>query len=180
MDSGIIIAMIGFGGVCVSTVGGMWFQHILNKKKDKEKNAFRDIIPIMHKIYGCLNSIVNHCDAIRASVFYTENGGGIPMAHSDLFCTMSHEVCNGTKSLREFYQRRPVDQNYLYMLQELLSSKTGCIRLQTKNLAPGELKSIYEEAGTQQALVFVLLRTKEKFHYCSFNFPYDGDIPASS
>ena len=136
MDSTVVVALIGFGGVCVSTVGGMFVQHMLHKKKDKDKNAWRDVIPVMHKVYGCLNSIINNCGAIRASIFYTENGGGVPTAKSDLFCTMSYEVCQNTRSLRNEYQRRPVDQAYTYMLQSLLTSQTGCIRIQTANMAP--------------------------------------------
>jgi energy-converting hydrogenase A subunit M len=172
----IWVASIAGGTALASSIGTLIVKEYLSTKAKERQESFRRVMPDIHRVYDHLSEVVHSCGAIRTLVMYVENGGGVIDVTSDLFATVSYEIHSGTESIKEKYQRRPIDHEYIRMLRHLMDSNGQWLYVRTEQMPDGVLKRDLQKNGTKQALVFYLTGTDRKTHYCSFNFGQDEPL----
>lgn len=150
-------------------IGATYLKYYLDKKKPKREHAIKEYIKITDKIYKIISDTSKDLNASRILIFKTENGGGIPRLGSQLYSSIMFESNDPPlKSIKEDWQRRLIDQEYINVLSATLNGDV--VRITTADLPESQLKYIYEAAGIKNAAVFNLFSDDKCYVCCSIAY----------
>lgn len=157
--------------------GSGWLVAYLKKKQHELETARtqRSVSVVIDSaaIYDELNLLAGRVDCDRVLLLASSNGGGIPDAGSPLTVSVLYEVIrgDGLQPIRLDWQSIPLDEAYISMLRELITSNAyyGGI----DDLKKGMLKDLYISEGVTHFHIVPILRTEKKFYYLSVRWLND-------
>lgn len=164
----LLIALISTGTLWkVFRVFSDWLQ------KRQSKKAFEDAVEVVETLHRLQSKL----GAQRVLILKTENGGGIPHPGKPLYTSVQYEfVKDGYESIKEDFQRRLLDSNYVEMIGQLLNK-------QVLILDPVELPDnsmlwkVYKKFDIIRADVAKIAITKHGLFYLSCTWGEDEIIP---
>ena len=138
-----------------------------------KKSSFNRVIPSISRIYDLMNQLVFETKANRALLMKTENNGGVPSLTSDLFSSVMYETTDYKMNLiKEDWQRRRLDGQYIKMLNNVVSSD-NITKLETDDMECGILRDIYKVNKIKKSYIILIHRTNKKMVYFSLTFTDD-------
>lgn len=149
-----------FGTAGVGTLLVKWYISQRDKRKD-----ISTLLAGLSNIYSKMQQLLNETDANRFLILKAENGGGRPKIGSTINVSVLYEVLAGLPSIKDDYQKLPVDNEYISMLAD--ASSHGHASLVVSELPPCILKDIYVAENVKYSEVHYLCETPKAFYYCS-------------
>lgn len=167
----IVIAVFGTGGGAAALIGLIRELTKASRSKSMDQ-GLHDI----HEIYIELQELLSKTSADRIQVLKSHNGGGLPKPGSEIRSTVVYEVFNGTlRSLRDTWQRVPLDQEYSEILS-ILSAGQWVWR-KTERLAE---RSVMRDMLESEVSLVVLTRicgTTNALWYIALHFRGTAEVP---
>ncbi len=154
----IVALIFGTGGIGFYLI--KWY---LNRKDGKKD--ITQLLTGISNMYSKMQQLLNETEANRFLILKAENGGGKPKVGCTINVSVLYEVVNGLRSVKDDYQKLPVDPNYIVMLSE--ASLHGHSSMVVKEMEPCMLKDIYVDEGVLYSEVHYLCETDLAFYYCS-------------
>ena len=163
----LLYALITSGGLAglftgVSKVVASW-------KRSKGVEELGKTFSAMAELNSALNDLRAQTDACRAVILKSTNGGGIPSPGKGAYSSVVFESYNNAADrIRHLWQDIPVDSQYSQLLNDVYQQ--GTVRIETKQLPPGDLKDLYDASGVQKSVVCRIGCNELAMFYLSVNF----------
>ncbi|MEM7372815.1 MAG: hypothetical protein AAF587_29610 [Bacteroidota bacterium] len=139
LESSVIVALI-YGAV------ELW------KHRQKTKKAVSKAILKSEYLLQLLELFRVETKVDRVLYMISENGGGIPKPHKQLYVSIIHEsVSMRLPSIKIDWQKQPIDNFYMKQLAEMV--QTGSNTMKVSELQDGILKNVYEAQGVATAFI---------------------------
>lgn len=152
-------------GVIIKVVYECW----LRSKMRSSETAIVDT----HEIYNILNTLIHEVNAIRCTISYTSNGGGIPSAGNNLYTTLLYEVTNGAESWRDVLQNVLADEGYIEMISTVIKDKYSSRSIES--LTDGYVKEIKTKQGITHIQLCSTHKTKKRFYYLTVSWDIEEE-----
>jgi len=138
------------------------FFKFLNQFTLKPSKEIKKVV----KIYDEMHKVLDETDVQRMLVIKAHNGGGLIRPSTQLYVSVLYEDYTVPfKSVKEEYQKLPVDSEYLRMMSILCEQKS--VKLIPKEMRPGILKEIYTTEGVQYAEIYFLGQDRKNLYFVS-------------
>ncbi len=160
MDNLYQILTFLFGATGIGTFVIKWWLGQREKRKD-----ISTLLAGLSNIYSKMQQLLNETDANRFLILKAENGGGRPKIGSTINVSVLYEVLSGLPSIKDDYQKLPVDNEYISMLAD--ASSHGHTSLVVSEMPPCILKDIYVAENVKYSEIHYLCETPKAFYYCS-------------
>lgn len=165
-DTGTAVAIT----TMVTSLLTWWVKRAFDKKA---KNAIPNYLDSASEIYGILREVCHTCDAARAFVIKTENGGGVPKAHHSLYSTILYEYINGEgDAMKGAWQRQLLDEGYNKLLQGIVQQDV--VSTTVEELGSGILTDAYLANGIQAGVFAQVSNPPKHFVYLAVVFSNQG------
>lgn len=159
----------GAGTLVVKLIERAWKERKEEKAKTANLNAAL--------IYDELNALKRRVGAGRVLLLYTSNGGGIPDAGKQIYCSILYEVTvDGLSAIKKDWQNMPTDEGYIQMLKEVIMNKFW--RGSPATMKSGFLKDLYMSEKVDHSVVVPVYKTEKQFFYLSMRW-YSHEIEAN-
>jgi len=138
-----------------------------------------EVLRAVVEVLDTLQHIERATKASRAMVLRAHNGGG-PLSIADhMYTSIIHESFERkADSVREMWQRRPVDNQYAHLLNEI--DKEGKARLVTSEMhESSDLRTVYEATDVGEAWVYKIGKTGKGMLYLSVTFKEEDNVSAA-
>ena len=180
MTEGIVISLIALMGTIITSIGTLYVKNYLDTVKERNKNSFSTVVPLVHEIYSILNDVMSKTKAFRVVIMKTENGGGRPQIGCELKSSVVYEVFDsGHKPIKLDWQKQVIDEQYSSMLSELILSSERCIRVKTADMPDySMLKIAYQATGVVQATMYELAERGKDYIYLSVIYGEETELTA--
>lgn len=171
MSDKVIIALISVFGPLVGVLGKI----IWDVYKNRKHHAMGQYIDLVREIYTYLEIARQDLGCARVMILKAENGGGIPRAGHQIYSTAIWESTdNNTPSIRNFWIRQEIDEQYAQMLSEVVSQDVCTVV--TDKMKKGILKDLYQSNNITKSQIYKIYSGEEKFIYVSFGYKNDINL----
>lgn len=141
----------------------------LNNIFSTPKQQIRKVV----SIYDSMHKVLDETAVERFLIFKAHNSGGTIRSNTPLYSSVIYEdYTHPFKSVKEDYQKLPVDEEYLRMLAVLSTQKS--VKIRTSEMASGILKDIYRGEGVKYSEIYYLGHDKKNIYYCSCGSSVEG------
>ncbi len=175
ISSGTLAAFVAF---VYKKVSAWLTERAVVEEKRKAIAHESEVLRAVVEVLDTLQHIERTTKASRAMVLRAHNGGG-PLSIADhMYTSIIHESFERkADSVRDMWQRRPVDNQYAHLLNEI--DKKGKTEVLTSELdESSDLKTIYEATKVARALVFKIGKTGNGMLYLSVTFKTEEAVSA--
>jgi hypothetical protein len=170
----IIVAFLT-GGAFVAIIN--LFKWWIERKDSKQKRKITDVLGRIHDVYHILNVLLRETSADRAVILRAENGGDVPMVGKELYSSVVYEVFDGLGSVKDRWQRQPLDEEYVRMLLQV--AEKGHASVRTAKLKACPLKDLFEADSVGGAEVYKIKAKEGAFFYLAVHFKQEGPVNSS-
>jgi len=127
------------------------------------------------EIYEVMNSVLNSTQIQRILIFKVHNGGNFIRPSSGMYVSVIYEDYRSPfSSVKEKYQKIPIDREYAKMLLEVMENKK--CTFETDKLRDGLLKDIYIADGVKKSVISLLKEEKKAIYFCSMATSQIGEF----
>lgn len=117
-------------------------------------------------IYDAMHYILENSNVERILILKSHNGGGLIKPDTPLYVTCLYEdYTNPLESVKSFYQKMEVDEQYIRMLRDLSQAKI--LKRRTENLDDGLLKNAFVKDGILYSEMQYLGQDRRNLYFCS-------------
>jgi len=179
ISESIILALIGFAGVCVTSLGTLWLKNKLENNKKDVHETFLNVIPRIHDIYTILNKLKSETNAVRVLILKTENNGGRPKAGCQLKSSVIYEVCDSPlKPVKDTWQYQVLDEEYVHVMSEMMLDPNKRKEIIREELDPTSiLYNVYVATNVAKSVIYEIQEREKEYIYISII--YDTLTPHS-
>lgn len=143
----------------------IFFTEILKFIGNKFTMPSRQVNRIIN-IYDSMHRIIADSSVERITILKAHNSGGWIKPDTPLYISILYEdYTHPLESIKGFYQRMEIDEEYLRMLRDLIKEKV--LKMDIPKLKPGILKSKYERDKIKQAEIYYLGQDRRNVYFCS-------------
>ena len=161
--------IIGGFAMCISALG-YWLTKKISQRKPKAK--VHQQVQDAHRVYDALQKCVYTTDVCRSVILKTHNGGGLLDARNSMYSSIIYEVTTpGHRLLKEEWQGRALDLEYLGLLRLLMKSPHDPLKIKTETIGSHQLKVLHEAHGIEYCVVQLISQSASSIYYMSFQFP---------
>lgn len=172
MPTEIIVAFLT-GGTFIALIN--LFKWWVERRDKKKKRKITDVLSRIHEVYHTLNVILRETAANRVVILRAENGGDIPTVGKDLYSSIVYEAFDRELgSVKNRWQRQPLDEEYVRMLLEV--AQKNHISIRTAKLKACPLKDLYEANQVSAAEIYKVKAKEGAFYYLALHFKNEEDI----
>ncbi len=165
MSTEILIALVT-GGALTALIKGIFD---LVKSRMARSNAFNDAITEISKVYEVMDELKSKSSCDRVLILSTKNGGGVPVAGSNLYASVLFETYDkGLEPVKQSWQNRLIDEPYIKILSML--EKENLIVVDPKKMDEGLLKDIYIATGVSRSIIAKIKSTPQRYYYISCSY----------
>jgi hypothetical protein len=184
VSENIWLAIIGLIGTLFGGIGAKWYENYRKKIKTKEAELHTNRLHNTFIVYNTIEKLVEVEGIDRALLLMGSNGGSEPRPGHVYKVQAIHGTSKkeDSEKLINRYLSVRADAQYIDLLKTLLSTKEY-IKLETKKMSEGKLKTYYLSEGVTYSNVYYLGHSKEELYYCSiasFNKPLDTPLIEST
>lgn len=127
------------------------------------------------KIYDTMNRILEETVIQRCLVFKVHNTGGLIRPTTELFASVLYEDYRiPFTSVKEGYQRLPVDKEYIKMILDVMEKKKDFY--ETESIPNGMLRDIYVREGVRNSIIYFIGQDRRNMYFCSVGTDFDSDF----
>ena len=164
----------------ITTLGGLagyFIKNYLHNKQTKQANAMADYICLVSDLYQELQKFLHATGSHRIILFYTENGGGVPTAGSQLHCTIDYQVYDRPAKPIEGWIKRPIPKDLVLVLSDVLarSNKTVYTDSYDENSI---VRKLHEDSKILKSWVSHLYSVQKRVFFLAIHFVEDVDLEA--
>lgn len=174
---GVVAALVAFvtGGGALRLV-----QAIRSAQLESRTRRLPDVTAAVLDIYSTLHTLQRATGAGRVLVLRASNGGNRPHPAKPLYISILYETTGGLTLVRDDWDKRQVDEEYIGLLARLLDEEI--VQLTTAEMAPGLLRDVYTSDGVIGSKVALVSVAEEHMIYLSVVYdrprPMDPDSSA--
>lgn len=143
-----------------------WQKSRADREVSKKYGWYQDLYSVLQEILGLGTD--------RVIVFKGHNGGGLPRPGTPFYVTAVHWLMGASGVSRpQLFRNLPPDLEYVKMLVDVKNE--GSALYATEDMAPCQLRRIYEAEGVNSSLVVFLGLKDREMYYMSVALQ-DGKI----